>query len=149
MPIERSKKIIDDLATANGRKAADTPALFQTHAVLSEIEQRTKEMGTHCHDFRATCRGTGYDHTCHEIQMWHIGLMMAEYAAGLMGDKARIGHCHAKNKKNPACTKGRRLHRRMLAQFKAELGKLIDEIKSMEDDAPNWPAAEDHPDEGP
>ncbi len=83
MPIERSKKIVDELVTAKGTKTADTPTLFQTHEFLSEIEQRTKDMGTYCYDYLATCKGTGYDHREHLVQMWHIGLMFAEYAAGL------------------------------------------------------------------
>jgi len=36
---------------------------------------------------------------------------------------------------------------KMLVQFNAELAKLIEEIKGLEDDAPNWPKAENHPDE--
>jgi hypothetical protein len=149
MPIQRSKKIVDELVTAKGTKTADTPALFQTHEFLSEIEQRTKDMGTYCYDYMATCRGTGYDHREHLVQMWHIGLVVAEYAAGLMADKARIGHCHSTGKTNQCCLKGRLLHLKMLVQFNVELGKLIEEIKALEDDAPNWPKADNHPDEKP
>jgi hypothetical protein len=151
MHIPESMQLVDPLVTdsASGtKKKAETARALTQEALrllLPEVERRTQLPGAAVFDDCCnTCNGLRYYHECHEIRMWYVGLMFAEYVAGLIADKAKIGHCHAKKKINRHCSMGRALHLKMLARFKQDLAEVIQQITELEKDEPNWPKAESH-----
>jgi hypothetical protein len=92
-------------------------------------------------DRAATCQ-VGYNDGSHEIAIWHISLMFAEYVAGMLRKKAEEGHC----RQQKPCALTRELHLRMLARFKADLQALVKEIDDIETkEVPTWPPAQQHP----
>jgi hypothetical protein len=147
MPIRDGERVVNDLLTCGGTKPANDgrvltlPALQAFHP---EVQKRTQDPAAVFYDCVNTCNGTGYDHQNHEIIFWHVGLMLAEYVAGLIADKAKEGHCHARGKTNSVCSRGRALHLKMLARFKNDLRLLIKEIEDLEKEEPNWPKADAH-----
>jgi hypothetical protein len=74
----------------------------------------------------------------HEILMWHISLMFAEYVAGMLELKAKDGHCRSHPK---PCALTRELHLKMLRRFKADLEALICEIDGVDNASATWPPA--------
>jgi hypothetical protein len=157
MPIPDGERVVNDLLTDTGTKAADEAKVLTLAALKAfrpEVQARTQDPAAVFYDCVNTCGNsqghtTGYDATCHEIRMWHSGLMFAESVAGLIADKARIGHCHADGKTNPHCSMGRTLHLKILARFKHDLRSLIKEIEELENEEPNWPKADAHPPQQP
>ncbi len=156
MHIPESMQLVDCLVTdsASGtKKKAETARALTQEALkllLPEVQRRDQLQGAAVfNDCFNTCNGLRYYHECHEIRMWHVGLMFCEYVAGLIADKARIGHCHAKEKTNRHCSMGRALHLKMLARFKEDLAEVIQQIASLEKQEPNWPIAESHAHERP
>jgi hypothetical protein len=104
--------------------------------------RRAKDTGTVFMDRAGTCQ-VGYAEGHHEILIWHIGLMFAEYVAGMLAKKAEDGHC--RNHKKP-CALTRELHLRMLGRLKADLLALVKEIEDIENnEVPTWPAANPPP----
>jgi hypothetical protein len=104
--------------------------------------RRATQTGTVFMDRAASCQ-VGYQEGHHEISIWHIGLMFAEYLAGMLAKKAEDGHCRSHKK---PCALTRELHLRMLARFKADLLALVKEIEDIETtEVPTWPAANPPP----
>jgi hypothetical protein len=130
MPIPEGHLAVKNLVEASG--AAQTPA--ELHALLPEVRRRAKQFD----DCYSTCRDNKgdrclyYDGRNHEIELWHIGLMFAEYVARLLLTKAGEGHCYAENRTNTVCSFSRDMHLKMLAALKEDLRNLADEIDALE-----------------
>jgi hypothetical protein len=103
-----------------------------------DASRRAMQGGTVFTDRQASC-GVVYTEGHHEILIWHISLMFAEYVAGMLAKKAEDGHC--RNHKKP-CDLTRNLHLKMLARFKADLLALVKEIEDIETkEVLTWPPA--------
>jgi hypothetical protein len=157
MAIDHGKRIVDYILTDNKRISANERMMLTDFALRvfpPEVQNRTQDPAAHFHECINTCgnsRGgmTLHDPRTQELAFWHIGLMIAEYVAGLIADKAKEGVCHADTKPDPVCDKARAMYKRMLARFKHDLGKLIEGIEQPEADEPNWPQAGTHPPQQP
>ena len=118
---------------------------FTLPAPISTLEpdasRRATQTGTVFTDRFASC-GVHYTAGHHEISIWHISLMFAEYVAGMLAKKAEDGHCRTHQK---PCDLTRELHLRMLGRFKADLLALVKEIEGLEQASAGWPAANQPP----
>jgi hypothetical protein len=146
MPIRKGQTAVNKLVTDDGKRTAQTPAEFAP--LLPEAHKRARQFD----DCYLTCRDNkgdrclAYPPHSHELEMWHLGLMLVEYVAGLLLDKAKIGHCYAETRTNPVCSLSRDMHLKMLAALKDDLRALADEIQTLEDTGkPTWPKADPHP----
>jgi hypothetical protein len=72
----------------------------------------------------ATTCSVEYTPHHHEIEMWMVTLMLGEYVADLILDKAFDGHCYA----HKPCDDTLEMHLQMARDFKADLEKLVKEI---------------------
>jgi len=68
----------------------------------------------------------------HEMQVWYISLMLAEYLADLLGRKVRDGHCNAQGPGHVPCATMRAEHLRMLQEYRQALEKLVEDVKKLE-----------------
>lgn len=70
-----------------------------------------------------------YDKDCSEVHMWFFGLMLCEYVAGLLGKKAKEGHCkeHRKEPELSRCPTMMKKHLEMLEGFRNALNGLVEE----------------------
>ncbi len=66
----------------------------------------------------------------HEMQVWHVSLMLAEYLADLLGRKVKDGHCGAPG--HAPCATMRAEHRFMFEQYRKALEKLVDDVSQLE-----------------
>jgi hypothetical protein len=69
-----------------------------------------------------------------ELDTWFLTLYFAEYTAGLLAEKAKVGHCNA-HRLAPAftpCPKMVQEHLGMLGAFKAALAELVGQIDALE-----------------
>jgi len=131
-------------------RSAFTPFYLDPHFIFpapiktleSDASRRATQTGTVFMDCATSCQ-VRYNEGHHEISIWHISLMFAEYVAGMLAQKAEDGHC--RNHKKP-CALTRELHLRALARFKADLLALVKEIEDIEmKEVPTWPAANQPP----
>jgi hypothetical protein len=68
----------------------------------------------------------------HLIVPWQLSLLLAEYTAGMLAQKAAEGHCQT-----PAhvpCSEMTKGHMKMLSKFKKELQRLVNEICEVEEE---------------
>jgi hypothetical protein len=69
-----------------------------------------------------------------ELIAWFLGIILAEYAAGILAEKVRDGHCNA-HRLAPAmalCPDMTKEHKKMLTAFKDRIKKLSDEIEALD-----------------
>jgi hypothetical protein len=149
MPIQDGLEAVKALVEGGGKRPAQTPG--ELAPLLEEVKKRASNFL----DCYPTCRDNkgdrclAYTPQSHESEMWHLGLLFIEYVAGLLLDKARIGHCYAETRTNPVCALSRDMHLKMLAALKDDLRRLADEIDRREDtEQPTWPKADAHPQPG-
>jgi hypothetical protein len=88
--------------------------------------------------------GTEYGPGNLELDTWFLALYFAEYTAGLLADKAKVGHCNA-HRLAPAytpCPKMAQEHLEMLGTFKAALADLVSQIDTVEKQLKPAPATQ-------
>jgi hypothetical protein len=73
----------------------------------------------------STCR-VEYTPDHHEVIMWYICILLVEYTAGLLLDKADKGHCYV----NKPCKDSAKMHVQMVSDFVAAIDKLSTDIKT-------------------
>jgi hypothetical protein len=70
----------------------------------------------------------------HELQTWFLAILLAEYTAGILAQKAEEGHCQ--KHRIPPDLKGCPVmaveHRRMLLAFRDSLQQIVDDISTLE-----------------
>jgi len=79
------------------------------------------------YDFKKCASGIGYGVGSHEIAAWEMSLLLAEYTAGTLAQKAAEGHCTT----NAPCPESSREHLEMLEDFKKQLNDLVGEIEGL------------------
>jgi len=76
------------------------------------------------YDFKKCGSGIGYGVGSQEISAWEMSLLLAEYAAGTLAQKAAEGHCAT----NAPCHESSAEHLEMLEDFRKQLHDLVGEI---------------------
>jgi hypothetical protein len=123
MPLQDGFQLVDKALKANKFNLPLSVA-----ALLPDAADRGKRAGTIFG--RDECE-TGYlPGVHHELEVWHVSLMLAEYLAWLIGEKVKDGHC----KHHKPCSEMRKEHKRMLRTYKETLEKLAGEIGALERD---------------
>jgi hypothetical protein len=79
------------------------------------------------YDFKKCGSGIGYGVGSQEISAWEMSLLLAEYAAGTLAQKAAEGHCAT----NAPCHESSAEHLEMLEDFRKQLHGLVDEIADL------------------
>jgi hypothetical protein len=79
--------------------------------------------------------GTFYGAPAHgmsnELIAWFLGILLAEYTAGILGDKVKDGHCNA-HRLPPtyqACPDMQREHMKMLEAFRDRVKQLLADVE--------------------
>jgi hypothetical protein len=90
MPIHDGKRVVDGVLTDNGRQPASEARVFTKPALdafIPEFRNRLKDPAAVIRDCETACGNskggtTGHADNSQDLAIWHIGLMLAEYAAG-------------------------------------------------------------------
>src|SRR4051794_1213388 len=105
MPIKEGLKLVD-----NAFKEFYHDPFFLLPQPIKTLEpdaqKRARDTGTVFHDRAASC-AVEYGEGHHEILIWHVALMFAEYVAGMLALKGEHGHCRSHPK---PCALTRELH---------------------------------------
>jgi hypothetical protein len=77
---------------------------------------------------------TSYGAGNHEVDAWLLCILIGEYVAGLLAQKAVEGHCqqHRKMPDFTPCPEMAKEHLRMLGGFRDSLSTLVREIEDLE-----------------
>ncbi len=86
-------------------------------AVKARALKKVKHTRGTIYDFKGCGSGIGYGPESQEITAWEMSILLAEYAAGTIAQKAAEGHCP----KEAPCSKSSMEHLQMLSDFKLEL----------------------------
>jgi hypothetical protein len=114
------------MALADGRRdvTAVLPTLRPDLNKLAGLAQgRAQIFKMEYRQCRASCN-VEYTPQHHEIETWVFGLMLSEYTADLILEKAKDGHCYA----HKPCEATSEMHLQMARDFKSDLEKLVKEI---------------------
>jgi hypothetical protein len=98
-------------------------ALLPHAAVRTSLERKT--FGSEEHQ-------TTYGLGSHEMQIWYVSMMLAEYLAESLARRVREGRCNQDGAGHVPCAVMKAEHFRMLQDYRKSLEKLVDEIKNLE-----------------
>jgi len=115
MSIQHGKTVTD------GSMPLRLPSLEK---MLPYAVKRAQDLQTIYLDRKQDC-GVEYTENHHEIQMWHLALLQAEYVAGLLVQKVEDGHCYH----HKPCDETAKLHLTMLRDYKKALEELTGDIQ--------------------
>ena len=138
MPIQQGMSAVDAILTSPN---------WDIQRLILAARERAQQMGTGPglspgNTFGLNSCGTWYgtypQGSSHELISWCLSLLLAEYTAGLLAQKAREGHCQI-HRTEPAlipCHIMAPEHMRMLGVFKDALKSLVAEIEQLEQQTP-------------
>ncbi len=110
----------------------DSSKGFNVAASLAElVTVAAGRVGAKARAFKAGNCKTNYDGGNLEPVLWQLSLMLGEYIAGILEQKAKDGHCKFDPAKPKPCPVGRTFHLTMLGQFKADLEDLCKQIEDI------------------
>jgi len=95
---------------------------------IAEARARAKaNSGDVIYDFKDCGSGMLYGVGSQEITAWEMSVLLAEYTAGVLAQKAAEGHCP----KEAPCAKASKEFLRMLEDYRGRLNGLVAEIDAL------------------